>query len=188
MTNEQQTGLSNTPQPYYLVLGKVLRPHGVRGELRIQLMTDYPERISTLEFVYLGSDPMQEEADRYHLIAMRRNKGYGLLTLQGIQDRNTADTLRDLLVMVDIANAVPLNDGEFYLYQLMGMQVYTDDGKVLGSITDIIETGANDVYVVQSDDYGEVLIPITDETLIETHISARKIIVKLPEGLLPDSQ
>ncbi len=188
MTNEQQTGLSNTPQPYYLVLGKVLRPHGVRGELRVQLMTDYPERIANLEFIYLGSDPMQEKADRYHLKAMRRNKGYGLLTLHGIRDRNTAETLRDLLVMVDIAHAVPLDEGEIYLYQLIGMCVHTDAGSVLGDITDIIETGANDVYVVQSEDYGEILIPITDETLIETNINARKIVVKLPEGLLPDSQ
>ena len=88
--------------------------------------------------------------------------------------------------MVAIADAVPLEDGEFYLYQLMGLTVRTQQGQMLGSIIDLIETGANDVYVVNSEQYGEVLIPVTDETVIETNIQDGYILVSLPEGLLPN--
>jgi 16S rRNA processing protein RimM len=89
--------------------------------------------------------------------------------------------------MVAIDNAVPLEDGEFYLYQLMGVVVRTADGEELGPIIDVIETGANDVYVLESQRYGEVLFPVTDQTIVETNVPAGYIIVNLPEGLLPDA-
>jgi 16S rRNA processing protein RimM len=89
--------------------------------------------------------------------------------------------------MVSIEDAVPLDEGEVYLYQLIGMTVQTDDGRELGQITEVLETGANDVYIVKSPDYGEVLIPATDETILETNAETRRIVVKLPEGLLPDA-
>jgi 16S rRNA processing protein RimM len=69
---------------------------------------------------------------------------------------------------------------------VIGLSVHTADGQVIGAIQDILETGANDVYIVQSDRYGEVLIPVTDETILKTDIEAGILLVKLPEGLLPE--
>lgn len=173
--------------PHYLLIGEVLRPHGVKGELRIRLLTDYPERVNQLKTVYLGTDPTSPKADPYTVQHMRMNQEYGLLKLHEISDRNQADLLRQLLVMVPLQDAVPLEEGEFYLYQLIGLTVQTAEGSVLGSITDVLETGANDVYVVTGAAHGEILIPVTDETIVKTDIQAGVVIVNLPDGLLNPS-
>lgn len=173
-------------KPNYLLIGEVLRPHGIRGELRLKILTDYPERVSKIKTVYLGSDANQPDATLYHVQSARLNKQFLLLMLKGIQDRNEAETLRGQFVMVDIDNAVPLDDDEIYLFELIGLTVKTDTGQELGTIKDVIETGANDVYVVTSRQYGEVLIPAHDETLIEIDTESAIVTVKLPDGLLPE--
>ena len=172
-------------QPQYLVIGEILRPHGIRGELRMRILTDYPERIPQLEQVYIAEDSQPDSPAAYRVQHMRMHQGYGLLKLQGIDDRDQADLLRGLTVLVAIEDAVPLEEGEFYLYQLIGMSVQTTDGSTLGRITDVLETGANDVYIVDSPQYGEILIPVTDDTILETDIERGVIIVNLPEGLIP---
>lgn len=173
--------------PKYLIVGEVLRPHGIRGELRVRLLTDYPERITTLKKIYLGVGPGSRKISQHEVEQMRMNKGYGLLKLKGITDRSQADVLRDLYVMVGIEDAVPLEDDEIYLFQLIGMRVELEDGSELGTVKDVIETGANDVYIVDSPQHGEVLIPITPETLLETDDENTFMRVKLPDGLLPDA-
>lgn len=174
-------------EPKYLLLGEVLRPHGVRGELRLRILTDYPERIGQLKTVYLGVDADDPKPKPYHVEAMRMNREYGLLKLREISDRDQADRLRQLFVMVPLADAVPLDEGEFYLYQLIGLTVKLEDGDTLGTLTDVIETGANDVYVIDSPQYGEVLIPAIDDTILKTDVGAGELIVRLPEGLLPNT-
>lgn len=171
-------------QPAYLVLGEILRPHGVRGELRVRLMTEYPERIAKLKTVYLADSPDAAKPTPYAVKGMRMNGDYGLLRLGGIEERNAADRLRGLIVLVDMEHAVPLEEGEFYLYQLIGLSVQTVEGEALGRLEEVLETGANDVYIIDSPRYGEILIPATDETIIKTDVAAGIMTVKLPEGLL----
>lgn len=172
--------------PKFLLLGEVLRPHGVRGELRVRMLTDYPERMAQLEQVYLGAGVDDPNPTPYAVEHMRMNPPYGLLKLHGIRDRDTADTLRALFVMVAMEHAVPLEEGEFYLYQIIGVTVKLEDGTELGTITDVLETGANDVYIVDSPRYGEVLIPVTEQTIVRTDIEAGEVVVALPDGLLPE--
>ncbi|MGJ3240792.1 MAG: ribosome maturation factor RimM [Anaerolineae bacterium] len=180
MTNTQQ-------QPHYLVLGEILRPHGVRGEMRMRVITDYPERlINQVKTVYLGTSADEADADTYTLKSARFHKDYLLITLDDVSDRNQADPLRGQLVMIDLDHAVPLAEGEYYLYQLIGLAVQTDTGIQLGKIQQVIETGANDVYVVKGREYGEILLPAHDETLINVDFEAGLVTMKLPEGLLPD--
>lgn len=171
--------------PRYLVLGEILRPHGIRGELRMRILTDYPERITKLKAVYIGTDPNAEEVLGYSVEFMRMHQGYGLLKLAGIDDRSAADRLRELFVMVDFQNAVPLEEDEVYLYQLIGLEVETEHGEKLGKLSDVLETGANDVYIVQSPRYGEILIPVLDHTILKTDLEAGIMVVHIPEGLLP---
>ena len=171
--------------PPFLLLGEVLRPHGLRGELRIRLWTDYPERIEGLEQVHLATGVHGRDARSYAVQHMRRHQRYGLLKLDGVDDRNAADLLRELKVLVAMGDAVPLEEEEFYLFQLIGMRVLTTAGCALGVIRDIIETGANDVYIVDSPEHGEVLLPATAETVLETNIAGGYLRVSLPEGLLP---
>lgn len=188
MAGREQHGGPTQPQlagPRYLLLGEILRPHGVRGEVRMRVLTDFPERISTLEAVYVGRGPASPDVTRYRVKHMRMHQAYGLLKLDGVNDRNQAELLRDLFVMVPIEHAVPLEEGEFYLFQLIGLRVQTAAGETLGVLSDVIETGANDVYVVDSPTYGEILLPAIDDVIVHTDIAAGVMIVNLIEGLLP---
>jgi 16S rRNA processing protein RimM len=172
-------------QPRFLLLGEILRPHGIHGELKIRVLTDYPERITDLETVYVSDDPNDKDAPSYSVEHMRPQNAYGLLKLRGVQTREQAETLRQLYIMVALEDAVPLEDGEFFIYQLIGLSVQTVEGDHLGTLTDVLETGANAVYVVDSADYGEVLIPAIANTIVQTDLDSQIMIVKLPEGTLP---
>lgn len=175
----------SSKQPEYLLLGELLRPHGIRGELRMRVLTDYPERIKQLKQVYLGDATDHRHVTPYKVEATRFHKAYLLIKFEEIKDRNDADTLRGQFVMIDIDNAVPLEDDEFYMFELIGLTVKTESGAVLGTVRDVMETGANDVYIVKGKEHGELLIPAHDETLIEFDFEARVVIVRLPDGLLP---
>jgi 16S rRNA processing protein RimM len=177
---------SSSGKPPFLLLGRVLRPHGIRGELRIEVMTAYPERIISGSKVYIGPDPDDVSSAVLHgITGARKHQQYLILQLEDIEDRNEADRLRDQFVMVTLDDAVPLEEGEFYLYQVIGLSVYTVDGEYFGEVSDVIETGANDVYVVQGP-HGEVLLPATDECVVEIDIDAKKMTINLIEGLLGD--
>lgn len=177
--------MTKQPHPAYLLLGQVLRPHGVRGELRVLVLTDYPERIATLTTVFLGADPEDDAPIPYELESVRFHQAYALIKLRDIPDRTEAERLRDKFLMIDIDHAVPLAEDEFYLYQLLDLTVRTHDGQTLGVVVDVLETGANDVYVVESPTYGELLIPAHAETLVEIDLDAGIITMNLPDGLLP---
>lgn len=185
MQHSSAPGPGGDAGPAFLQLGEVLRPHGLRGELRVRLLTDYPERITELKQVHLATTVAAQDARAWKLQYMRMHQRYGLVKLVGVDDRNAAELLRGLKVMVAIEEAVPLEEEEFYLFQLIGLKVMTTGGCNLGRIRDIIETGANDVYIVDSPAYGEILIPATAETIVETSIAAGYLRVQLPDGLLP---
>ena len=185
MAQQESSGPDVESGPRFLLLGEVLRPHGLRGELRTRLLTDFPERIEKLGQVHLATDVSARDARVYSVQHMRMHQRYGLLKLDGVDDREAADLLRELKVLVAIEDAVPLEEEEFYLFQLIGLRVITEDGCELGMVCDIIETGANDVYIVDSPEHGEVLIPATAETILETNIASGFLRVQLPHGLLP---
>lgn len=175
------------PRPEYLVLGEILRPHGVRGELRMRIITDFPERLQQLDVVYLASSLDSDRVRPYELESVRFHQEYALLQFKEIENRDTADLLRGQLVLIDLASAVPLDEDEYYLYEIIGLQVRTEDGQSLGHITDILETGANDVYILHSEKFGELLVPAHDETIIDINFDEEVVTMRLPEGLLPTS-
>ncbi len=170
--------------PKYLTLGTISRPHGVRGEVRMRIVTDYPEQLHDLKTVYLGLSPTDKDIQQIELKKVRFHQDYALLTFNGITNGDQVDKFRKKAVMIDINDAVPLEDGEYYLFQLMGLTVIADEQEI-GIVKEVIETGANDVYVVDSDKYGEVLIPAHEETVIKIDFDTEIITMSLPEGLLP---
>jgi 16S rRNA processing protein RimM len=178
--------MTAAPAPSYLLIGEILRPHGVVGELKMRVLTAYPERLRELKTVYLADDPESDSPKAYTLQQVRYHQDYALIKLQEIPDRTAAERYRALFVLVAIDDAIPLETGEHYLFQLIGMSVHLESGELLGTLVDVMETGANDVYVVESDQHGEVLIPVTEHTLLHTDSEARRITVRLPEGLLPN--
>ncbi|MCY3917624.1 MAG: ribosome maturation factor RimM [Chloroflexi bacterium] len=171
-------------QPKYLLVGVILRPHGVRGELRMRVLTDDPENLTQLDSVYLAESPNDAAPRQYEMKGLRFNKKYVLLHLEGCRSRNDAETLRDKKVLIRNDQAPPLEDGEYYLSELIGLQVVADDMEI-GLVKEVLQTGANDVYVVDGVEYGEVLIPAHDETILSIDFDSGVIIMTLPEGLLP---
>jgi 16S rRNA processing protein RimM len=173
-------------EPAFLLLGQVLRPQGVRGEVRINVLTAYPERIIPGTTVYLSLHPENvDSAVEYVVSKVRSHQQYLILQFQGVNDRNEADLLREQYVMVAFEDAVPLDEDEFYLFQAIGLKVFTEEGENLGEVTEILETGANDVYVVHGQ-RGEILLPAIDECIIDIDLDAGTMTVHLLDGLLGD--
>lgn len=169
------------PEPHYLMVGRVSRPHGLLGELRVECLTDYPERLARLETLYIGDDLRP-----YKPLNVRMHQGVILLTVEGCTDRDTADTLRGQPVHIARADAVPLEEGEFYHFQVVGLAVETEAGEVLGEIAEVFTApGANDVFVVHGP-RGEVLLPVIPDVLRQIDFEAQRVVVHLLPGLLDD--
>ncbi len=165
-------------EPRFLVIGQVGKPHGVRGEVRVQPYTEQPERFTWLKMVYLGDispQPVVVESARLH-------QGMVLLKLAGYDDRTMAETLRGVWLQVPEEEALPLEEGEYYLYQLIDLRVYREDGHYLGLLVDVLETGANNVFVVEGEQ-GELLLPDTAEVVREIDFANGRMTVHLLPGL-----
>ena len=171
-------------QPQYLLVGEILRPHGVRGELRMRVLTDDRDNLVQLDSVYLGESPDDAAPRQFALRGLRFNKQYALLALEGCRSRNEAELLRDKRVLIRHDQASPLEDGQYFLFELIGLRVIADQLEI-GRVKEVLQTGANDVYVVDGAEYGEVLIPAHDETILNIDFDAGLITMALPEGLLP---
>ena len=150
----------------------------------MRVLTDYPDQLRELDYVYLGVSPDDRRLEKRPLKRLRFNKEYALLTLDGFADRNAAERLRGLLVMIDSDQAAPLADGEYFLFELIGLKVVADNVEV-GCVKEVLQTGANDVYIVEGERYGEILIPAHAETIEQIDFAMNTITMSLPEGLLP---
>lgn len=149
----------------------------------MRIVTDYPEHLASLESVYIGDSAEDSELAEIELLNVRFHKAYALLTLAGYRSRDEADRLRGKLVLIAMSDAIPLEPGEYYLFQLVGMLV-KDRERTIGVVKEILQTGANDVYVVQSDEYGTVLLPAHQETIQSIDFENEVITMVLPDGLL----
>ncbi|MCY3573197.1 MAG: ribosome maturation factor RimM [Chloroflexi bacterium] len=172
--------------PRQLVIGEILRPHGVRGEVRMRVHSQDPQALQRLRYIYLADKQSSSARERVELLRLRFNKTYALLSLSGYARREQAEALRGKLVYCDLEQLPPLDEGEYFLFQLHGLQVIAD-GVEIGRIRDVLETGANDVYILESADYGELLIPAHEETIEQIDFASGVIHMSLPEGLLPQN-
>lgn len=170
-------GSSDPSEPAFLAIGRILRPHGVRGEVRVEIHTDFPERFGVYQRVYLGPGhrPYEIEGHRFH-------QGRVLLKFREVIDRTAAGELRGQWVYIAVEDAVPLAEGEVYLHDMLGLRVETVEGEELGEVADIIETGANPVYVVRGLQ-GEILIPDIPDVIEAIDLEGGELIVRLIEGL-----
>jgi 16S rRNA processing protein RimM len=166
-------------EPRFLLIGEVMKPHGVRGEVRVMPHTDVPERFTWLEIVYLGEKNPQPVA----VETVRLHQNLVLLKLVGYDDRDAADSLRGQWLQVPMEEAIPLEEGEYYLFQLIGLAVYSDEGEHLGELTQVLETGANNVFVVSGGER-DILLPDTDEVIVEIDFENGRLTAHLLPGLL----
>ena len=178
---DQPGSADSSSEPSFLVIGVVGKAHGIGGEVRVIPETDQPERFTWLEVVYVGEEepqPVVVESARVHQSTV-------LLKLAGYDDRDAAETLRGEWLQVPEAEAIPLEEGEYYLYQIKGLAVVTDEGEALGELVEIIETGANNVFVIQGEQ-GQLLLPDIDEVILDINFEIGRMTVHLIPGLRKD--
>lgn len=174
-------GSSIPDEPEFLVVGKLGKPHGIHGEIVMDIFTDFPERLESGISVWVG--PQYKEIK----ITSKRPHARGmLLSFEGYRHREEVSALRNQLVYVRTVDLPQLEEGEYYHHQVLGMQVVDEDGGTLGSIVRIHETGANDVYVVQGESGAELLIPAIESVILAFDLERRQLHVRLLPGLLPD--
>jgi 16S rRNA processing protein RimM len=184
---EQESGSGEqggSPEPRFLVIGQVVGVHGLQGELKVEILTEDPHRFGRLKQVFVGLE--DEEPVPWPLERTRLHKGRALLKLENVDDRAAAEALRGYLIQVPLAESLPLEEGEYYEHQILGLGVWTAAGEHLGQIVEILYTGANDVYVVHSTgpDGREILIPAIPEAVLEVDLVGGRLVVELLEGLL----
>lgn len=170
------------PAPRVLVVGEIVGAHGIKGEVKVALETSFPERFQRLASVLVGPGDGSDFTP-YRLVTSRLHKGQALLQLGDVTDRNRAEEMRGLVVAIPASEAMPLGEDEYYVHQIEGLAVVTEDGERLGEVAEIIFTGANEVYVVRADDGGEILLPAIEDVILDIDLDGERMTVRLIEGL-----
>lgn len=167
----------------YLAVGKVVNTHGIKGELKVMPLTSDLTRFDYLKFVTAKWDG---ELREFRVTGARLHKNTVLIKLKGIDTMNDAEKLKGEELWVERRHARILEEDEYFICDIIGLNVYEDD-KFIGVVTDVLETGSNDVYVVKNDDtQKEILLPALKSVVISVDIEGRRMDVKIPEGLTDD--
>ncbi len=164
----------------YFIIGDIVNTQGIKGEVRVIPCVDDVTRFELLDRVYIDKKGTITE---YEVENIRYHKQFVLLKLKGIDDMTGAEGLKGSIVKITEDMAIPCEKDEYYLRDLYDMLVVTDDGEELGVITDVLFTGANDVYVVSSEKKKDILIPAIKQVILNVDTENNKMTVKLLEGL-----
>ncbi|MCS7056114.1 MAG: ribosome maturation factor RimM [Thermoflexales bacterium] len=164
-------------RPRFLVVGKVSRPHGIAGEIKVQLAPEYEGVLDGVGRIYLN-----DAEHPYRLLACRPHQGGVLLRLERVTTRNAAEALRGARVLIRTSDLPVLPPGEYYAYQLIGLRVVRESGEVLGELSEVLRTGSNDVYVVKTA-MGELLLPAIESVIRSIDLATGTMTVVVPEGL-----
>jgi len=164
----------------YLAVGQVIKPQGVRGEVKVKPLTDDPRRFWDLEQVFV------REGETYSPRAarcVRVHDGFAYLLFEGAQDREAAEALRGTLLFVERAHASPLPEDAHYIVDLVGCEVFDTRGERVGILAEVLQPGAHDVYVIRTA-RGELLVPALKRAVPAVDVAARRITVD--ENVLPE--
>lgn len=175
---EQRTGSPNPSEPVFVLVGMMRRPHGLRGEMLVSIETDFPERIQKGTTLLAGEDhtPL--------MIASRRTHADGLLlAFEGYPDKESVSAFRNQPLSVPVAELPPLPAGQYYQHQLLGIQVLDEQGLSLGVLAQILDTSANDVYLIRDDNGGELLLPAIRDVIRNVDLENKRMTVHLLPGL-----
>jgi len=176
-------------------IGIIVKPQGIGGELRVLPTTDDPGRFTLLDEVYLRpqrtatgklnrtQSPSLSVPQAYKLTSARQHKGLVLVKLVGINDRNAAEKLVGNVLAIPPEKALPLDTDEYFIRDLIGLNVETEDGQALGEISDVFPTGANDVYIVRDANGESFMLPAIKDVIINVSLPDKKMTVRLIDGL-----
>lgn len=166
----------------FLYIGRVANTHGVQGMIKVVPTTDDPKRFELLKKIHI-EDP-KGNTNIYTINTVKYVKNCVLLSLDEIKDMDSAQALKLSIVKIPRDQALPLEDDEFYISDLIGLEVFDDGGNRLGPLKDIIFTGSNDVYVVDNGTKNGLLLPAIKQCVKSVDVANNKMIVTILEGLL----
>lgn len=168
----------------HVVVARISRAHGIRGEVAVEVRTDEPEQ-RLRPGARLATDP--PERGPLTVVSHRRHSGRLLLRLAGVTDRNAAEELRNTLLLAEVdPDERPEDPEEFYDHQLVGLRVVTTDGSPVGEVSEISHLPGQDLLVVARPDGGEALVPFVSEIVPEVDLTAGRVVVAPPPGLLDE--
>jgi 16S rRNA processing protein RimM len=167
----------------YLAVGQIVGAHGLYGELKVEAYSDFPDRFAPGATLFIG-----EDLENVRITSVRPHKNNLLVRLEEIEDRNEAEEVRGLWLYVPEADAGELEEGQYWIHDIIGLQVVTVDGMQIGKITDVMATGANDVYVVRPaadiNQGRDVLLPAIADVVERVDLEQRIMVIRLLEGLI----
>lgn len=169
------------PRDGYRAIGLVERPRGLKGELKALPLTDFPERFAEGARVYIGGEPRTVTRAIWQ-------KGRVYFYCAGVEDRDSAERLRNELIEIP-ADERPKHGGEFwYIDEIEGLRVSSLAGEYLGTISEVLQTGANDVYVVEQAGRRDILVPALRDVVKRIDVDGGEMVVDLPDGLIPEQR
>lgn len=164
----------------FLQVGVISSTHGIRGEVKVFPTTDDPARFKKLKKVLLDTGKERIELE---IQSVKFFKQFVIVKFRGIDNINDIEKYKGKSLMVPREDAVQLEEDEYYIADLIGMEVYTDGGR-FGTLKDVMETGANEVYIIDSDEHGEVLVPAIQDCILDVDVEKQTMKIRLMDGLI----
>ena len=164
----------------YFEIGKIAGTHGLKGTLRVFTTTEEPSRFELLKQIIVENKGKRET---FHIEKIAYHKKFVLVTVKELKDINEAELYKGAGIWIPEEDALPLEENEYYMRDLYGLAVFTEQGEGLGILADIYKTGANDVYAIRKEGQKDILIPAIKQCILSVDIENHKMIVKLLEGL-----
>lgn len=165
----------------YLEIGQIVNTFGIKGMVKVKPFSDDISRFDELKEVYVKNKSGKKV---YEIEEVKYHKQMVLIKFKGIDNPEDANLLRESYLLVDRENEKPLEEGTFYIVDLIGLEVYTDEGELLGTLKDIFNTGSNDIYEVKDELGKQILLPAISEVIKDIDVENRKITVHLIKGLM----
>jgi 16S rRNA processing protein RimM len=160
-----------------ITIGKIIAAVGLRGEVKVYPYSDNMERFAQGAELLIDGRPVRVETVRFV-------KNLPIVRLDGVSDREGAEALRGRALSVSARALAPLPDGDWYVRDLIGCDVHDEEGRVLGAIADVLQTGAQDLYEIAAPDGRAFLLPAVDAFVLHVDVLAKRVLVRVPEGLL----
>ena len=166
----------------YFTIGKIVNTQGLKGDLRLIADTDDSNRFELLDYVLL-ENPNDKSLAKYQIEKVWYNKCFVVLKFKGIDNITDAEKLKNFDIKIPVELGIKLQEDEYYIRDLYDLEVYDENNNILGKLTDVLNTGSNDVYVVSNKEKGELLLPAIKECILKIDIENKKMLVHVMEGL-----
>ena len=171
------------PPEGYLAVGHIVGVHGLRGEVKVETYTDFPERFDAGNVILVG-----EQLQKMEIESSRPHKTHILVKLKEVRSREDAELLRNQWILIEEEEAAGLEEDHFWIHEILGLSVLTEDGRKLGEVIDVLHTGANDVYVVKLvpaiNGQKELLIPAIADVIKNVDLEQDQMTIALLPGML----